>query len=228
MTAPDVPVRDHDHGEEPDPWSLSLVARVERDPLPTHTDTLVAAARAVVLLLSDPRVTDPDGELHEAVQAWRDRRIRKICRRARGAKWDRTAGLPHAEAVAGDAAVRVFAPHPREEVPELLRPLQVGGLDLTDPEGLPVPGPDGVLTVRLTPGVAMTTGKAAAQVGHAAQLAFERLPQAARWQASGLGVRVVTGAPVLPPAQRVDVRDGGFTEVPPGTITASAGFEGTV
>jgi hypothetical protein len=213
---------------EVDPWSLSLVARVDKDPAPGHTDTLVAAARAVVLLLSDPRVTEPDGELHDAVQAWRDRRIRKICRRARGAKWDRTAGLPHAEATHGDAAVRVFAPHPRDEVPELLKPLQVGGLDLTDPEDLPVPGPDGVLTIRLTPGVGMTTGKAAAQVGHAAQLAFERLPQAERWRAAGFGVRVLTGHPVLAAADRVDVRDGGFTEVPPGTITASAGFEGTV
>ncbi|PRY17255.1 hypothetical protein [Kineococcus rhizosphaerae] len=214
--------------DEVDPWSLSLVARVERDPAPTHTDTLVAAARAVVLLLSDPRVTEPDGELRAAVQAWRDRRIRKICRRARGAKWDRTAGLPHAEASSGDAVVRVFAPHPRDDVPDLLRPLQVGGLDLSDPEDLAVPGPDGVLTIRLTPGVTMSTGKAAAQVGHAAQLALERLPQAGRWQESGSGVRVVVGAPVLPEHERVDVRDGGFTEVPPGTVTASAGFEGTV
>ncbi|WP_432540895.1 aminoacyl-tRNA hydrolase [Kineococcus sp. SYSU DK002] len=222
--------------EETDPWSLSLVARVEKDergePLPTHTDTLVAAARAVVLLLSDPRVTDPDGELRPAVQAWRDRRIRKICRRARGTRWERTAALPHAQATSGDAVVRAFAPHPREEVPDLLRPLQVGGLDLADPEAGPdgreVPGPDGVLTIRLTPGITMTTGKAAAQVGHAAQLAYERLPQAARWQEAGFGVRVVTGAPVLPEGRRVDVRDGGFTEVPPGTVTASAGFEGTV
>lgn len=229
MNPPEPPTSPDD---EPDPWSLSLVARVERDApgrrRPTHTDVLVAAARAVVLLLDDPRVTDPEGELHAAVQAWRDRRIRKICRRARGAAWDRTAALPHSEAVSGDAVVRVFAPHPREEVPDLLRPLQVGGLDLDDPEDLAVPGPDGVLTVRLTPGVAMTTGKAAAQVGHAAQLAYERLPHTEAWRRGGFGVRVVTGPVVLPPAERVDVRDGGFTEVAPGTVTASAGFEGTV
>jgi len=213
---------------DPDPWSLSLVARVGKNPTPGHTDTLIAAARAVVLLLSDPRVTDPEGELHDAVQAWRDRRIRKICRRARGVKWDKTADLPHAEATHADAAVRVFAPHPRDEVPDLLKPLQVGGLDLADPEDLEVPGPDGLLTIRLTPGVGMSTGKAAAQVGHAAQLAFERLPQAARWADRGFPVRVITGAPVLPGSDRVDVRDGGFTEVAPGTTTASAGFEGTI
>ena len=213
---------------ERDPWALSLVVRVERDPLPAHTDVLVAAARAVVLLLTDERVTAPDGELHEAVAAWRAGHIRKITRRARGVRFERTAELPHVEATCGDAVVRAFAPHPRDTVPEVLRTLQVGGLDLGDPEGLAVPParPD-LLTVRLSPGVGMTTGKAAAQVGHAAQLAWEQLPAATtqRWLAAGLAVRVLTGAPVLAPGERVDVRDGGYTEVAPGTLTASAGFE---
>ncbi|WP_432494772.1 hypothetical protein [Kineococcus gypseus] len=215
--------------EEDEPWSLSLVVRVERDPVPAHTDVLVAAARAVVLLLTDARTTAPGGEFHDAVAAWRGRRIRKITRRARGVRWERTAQLPHVEARSGDALVRAFAPHPREEVPEPLRPLQVGGLDLDDPEGFrPAPPAPGLLTVRLCPDVRMSTGKAAAQVGHAAQLAWEQLPAAATaaWGAGGFGVRVLTGAPVLPAASRVDVRDGGFTEVPPGTVTTSAGFEG--
>jgi len=212
-------------GEEDEPWALSLVARVERDPAPAHTDVLVAAARAVLLLLVDPRTTDPDGELHQAVATWRDKRIRKICRRARGARWDHTAALAHTEASSGAATVRAFAPHPRDDVPPELRTLQVGGLDLTDPDDRPVPGPAGLLTIRLTPGVAMSTGKAAAQVGHAAQLALQDLPAPTAWAAAGFPLRVVTGAPVLPPGDRVDVRDGGFTEVAPGTVTASAGFE---
>jgi len=213
---------------EEEPWALSLVVRVERDRVPAHTDVLVAAARAVVLLLADERSTAPDGELHDAVATWRAGRIRKITRRARGARFERTASLPHVEAAAGDAVVRVFAPHPRDAVPEVLRTLQVGGLDLADPEGATVPPARAdLLTVRLSPGVDMTTGKAAAQVGHAAQLAWEALPAAAtgRWAAAGFGVRVLTGAPVLPPAERVDVHDGGYTEVAPGTLTASAGFE---
>ncbi|WP_432494426.1 hypothetical protein [Kineococcus auxinigenes] len=213
---------------EDEPWALSLVARVERDPLPAHTDLLVAAARAVVLLLADERTTAAGGEFHDAVAAWRGRRIRKITRRARGVRWERTAELPHVQARSGDAVVRAFAPHPREEVPALLRPLQVGGLDLPDPEGTSAPAAaPGVLTIRLHPGVRMTTGKAAAQVGHAAQLAWERSPAllTSAWAAGGFRVRVLTGAPVLPAGERVDVRDGGFTEVAPGTVTASAGFE---
>ena len=215
--------------DEADPWALSLVVRVERAEPPAHTDVLAAAARAVVLLLTDPRVTEADGELRAAVQRWRDGRIRKIARRARGGRWDRTAALPHVEASVGGAAVRAFAPHPRDEVPAELAPLQVGGLDLPDPEGwAPPPVPASALTVRLTPGVAMTTGKAVAQVGHAAQLALELLDPAAvaAWRADGLAVRVVTGAPVLGAGARVEVADGGFTEVAPGTVTASAGFEG--
>ncbi len=214
--------------DEDEPWALSLVARVEREPAPAHTDVLVAAARAVVLLLTDERTTAPGGEFHDTVAAWRGRRIRKITRRARGVRWERTAELPHVEARSGDAAVRAFAPHPRDDVPPLLKPLQVGGLDLTDPEGAAVPAAaPGLLTIRLHPGVRMSTGKAAAQVGHAAQLAWERLPAllTSAWAAGGFGVRVLIGAPVLPAGERVDVRDGGFTEVPPGTVTASAGFE---
>jgi hypothetical protein len=223
----------HRAQDEADPWALSLVLRVERPGSdggpPARTDALAAAVRAVVALLTDPRTTDPEGELHDAVAHWRAGRIRKIARRARGARWERTASLPHAEASAGTATVRAFAPHPRDQAPALLRDLQVGGLELADPEGwAPPPVPAPALTVRLTPGVAMTTGKALAQVGHAGQLALEQLDPALvrAWLDAGTGVRVVPGAPVLPAAERVDVRDGGFTEVLPGTVTASAGFEG--
>lgn len=225
----------HRAQDEADPWALSLVLRVERPRSggahggpPAHTDALAAGVRAVVALLTDPRATDPGGELHDAVERWQAGRIRKIARRARGARWDRTAVLPHAEASAGTATVRAFAPHPRDAAPPLLRDLQVGGLELDDPEGwAPPPVPAPALTVRLAPGVAMSTGKALAQVGHAGQLALEQLDAGTvrAWLAAGTGVRVVTGAPVLPRAARVDVRDGGFTEVPPGTVTVTAGFE---
>lgn len=228
---------------EEEPWALSLVVRVERESAggpPAHTDVLVATARAVVALLVDGRTTDPDGVFHEPVARWRGQRIRKIGRRARGARWDRTAQLPHVEATAGSAQVRAFAPHLRDDAPAVLRDLQVGGLELTDPpppdrdHGSPPPSSEPALTVRLAPGVSMSTGKAVAQVGHAAQLALERLDRraVAAWLdaaqpdvATGLAVRVVEGAPVLPASRRVDVRDAGYTEVAPGTVTVSAAFE---
>ncbi|TNM64461.1 hypothetical protein FHN55_13045 [Streptomyces sp. NP160] len=231
---------------EEEPWALSLVVRVERESAggpPTHTDVLVATARAVVALLTDERTSDPEGAFHDAVARWRGQRIRKIGRRARGSRWERTAHLPHVEARAGSggvvAQVRAFAPHPRDAAPKLLHDLQVGGLELTDPAPGPALRDHGrggpVLTIRLAPGVGMTTGKAVAQVGHAAQLALERLDRAtvAAWLAgaepdvaTGLAVVVLQGAPVLPASRRVDVRDAGYTEVAPGTVTVSAGFEG--
>ena len=78
----------------------------------------------------------------------------------------------------------------------------------------------------------LTTGKAAAQVGHAAQLVLESLPpeRAAAWVAAGAPVQVgvadegewaglVDTIPVV-------VTDGGFTEVPPGTVTVVADVPG--
>ena len=60
---------------------LAFVVRIERSTPPTRTDALEAAARAVLLVLSDPRP-----EWHEAIAAWDAQRIRKVVRRARGAE----------------------------------------------------------------------------------------------------------------------------------------------
>ena len=42
-------------------YALPLVIRVERATPPARTDALEAAARAVLLFLSDPRVTGTEG-----------------------------------------------------------------------------------------------------------------------------------------------------------------------
>ena len=91
----------------------------------------------------------------------------------------------------------------------------------------------GGLTIAHTPAVPMTTGKAAAQSGHAAQLALlaMRRSDLARWRESGFAVRVIT--PDAETWQRlsrrapVTVRDAGYTEVPSGTTTAVAWWPGT-
>jgi peptidyl-tRNA hydrolase len=74
----------------------------------------------------------------------------------------------------------------------------------------------------------MTAGKAMAQAGHAAQLAWWQLPAAARaqWHAAGFDLAVRTAPsdrwPALVASGLPVVRDGGFTEVTPGTCTAVA------
>jgi peptidyl-tRNA hydrolase len=201
---------------------LPFVVRIERATPPTRTDALEAAARGVLLILTDSRP-----EWHEAVTSWDAQRIRKVVRRARGAEWQRASALDGLTVRHGSAQVRVFPPIPVGDWPRDLARLQVGGTELDDPDELP-PVPAGAPAVLLSPHQAMTAGKAMAQAAHAAQLGWRASSPADRaaWRERDfdLAVRdaspqswaaaVASGAPV--------VRDGGFTEVEPGAETALA------
>ncbi|NUL59895.1 hypothetical protein F7P83_05800 [Brevibacterium luteolum] len=83
-----------------------------------------------------------------------------------------------------------------------------------------------VVTIELSPDVDLTTGKAAAQCGHAAQLAYEQMPTHPRdaWRRDGFRVRVATPATADWEAETAPVRvvDAGFTEVDGPTETARA------
>jgi peptidyl-tRNA hydrolase len=198
---------------------LPFVVRIERAAPPTRTDALEAAARAVLLILTDPRP-----EWHEAIAEWDAQRIRKVVRRARGAEWQRALALDGLTVTRGSAEVRVFPPIPMDAWPRDLARLQIGGTDLDDPPP-PVVAP-GTPLVLLSPEYEMTAGKAMAQAAHAAQLGWRASAAADRsaWRDAGfpLAVRTATpakwadavrgGAPV--------VQDAGFTEVEPGAQTA--------
>src|ERR1700728_5282791 len=124
-------------------YALPIVIRVERAAPPARTDALEAAARAVLRFLSDPRVTDADGEWAAAARAWADARIRKVVRRARGAAWERARALPGITLDRGTAEIRVYPPVPVDDWPADLAKLQVSGTDLEDPAP-PADVPDGV------------------------------------------------------------------------------------
>jgi hypothetical protein len=47
--------------DEPSEYALPLVVRVERATPPARTDALEGAARAVLILLTDPRATGTGG-----------------------------------------------------------------------------------------------------------------------------------------------------------------------
>ena len=201
---------------------MPFVVRIERAAPPTRTDALEAAARGVLLILTDSRP-----EWHDAIASWDAQRIRKVVRRARGTEWQRASAVDGLTVLHGSAQVRVFPPIPVDDWPRDLARLQVGGTELDDPDELP-PAPAGVAVVLLSPHQAMTAGKAMAQAAHAAQLGWRASSPADRvaWRDGGfeLAVRdaspqswaaaVASGAPV--------VRDGGFTEVEPGAETALA------
>lgn len=203
---------------EDDAWAMQLVVRVEKTAPPAHLAVCEAAAMAAVTLLADPR-SAPGGEWHEAVAGWESRRIRKVVRRARGARWSALDALPGVLVDHEGAPARAFAPGPVAAVPPEIAKLQVGGTDLErEDEPKPPPAPPYAL-VSLNPGVTMTTGKAAAQSGHAAHLLLRRL---GAWP--GLRVRVTEADDWPRAVAEADavVRDGGFTEVAPGTMTAVA------
>ena len=206
----------------PSELALPFVVRMERADPPVRTDALEAAARAVLLILTDGRP-----EWAEALAAWDGQRIRKVVRRARGAEWRRAQALDGLDVTQRTAEVRVYPPVPVDAWPPDLARLQVGGTHLDDPAP-PGPAPDGVPLVLLSPHAQMSTGKAMAQAAHAAQLGWRASApdDRERWRDAGfaLAVRdatprqwrdaVAAGMPV--------VHDGGFTEVEPGTATALA------
>jgi peptidyl-tRNA hydrolase len=219
-----------DRAEERDtaPQSvLPLVVRIERSDPPAHTDALETAARAVLALLSDPRTTEATGEWAERVGLWEDARIRKVVRRARGSEWRRASELPGITCTGTSAEVRVFPPVPLDGWPKELVKLQVSGTELDDPEPPSAPDPHSPV-LWLNPDVTMSTGKTMAQAGHGAQLTWWALsgPEREAWRRAGFPLAVRTAAPgrwaELTASGLPVVRDAGFTEIAPGSVTVVA------
>ncbi|WP_327264980.1 peptidyl-tRNA hydrolase [Streptomyces sp. NBC_01232] len=224
----DSPFRqEHVLRDEAPQFVLPLVVRIEKAAPPARTDALETAARAVLVLLTDERAHG-EGEWAQAVRDWQDARIRKVVRRARGAEWRKAETLPGVTVHGEDAQVRVFPPVPLDGWPKELAKLQVSGTELDDPEPVAAHAEPGLPVLWLNPGLGMSAGKAMAQAGHAAQLAWWELaePERAAWRDSGFRLAVRTaprerwaelsgsGLPV--------VRDAGFTEIAPGSATVVA------
>ncbi|MFC4006393.1 peptidyl-tRNA hydrolase [Nonomuraea purpurea] len=197
---------------------LPLVVRIERAAPPERTDALEAAATAVLSLLDDP------GEWAAELHAWQSTgKIRKVVRRARGAEWRRAAALPGRTIEHRTAEVRVHPPVPLDDWPRDLARLQVGGTELNDTAEPPPAGPP---VLWANPELTMSAGKAMAQAGHAAQLAWwaSEAAERAAWRERGLAVSVRTAASrddfaAMVAAGLPVVRDAGFTEIEPGSCT---------
>ncbi|MER5636824.1 aminoacyl-tRNA hydrolase [Kitasatospora sp. NPDC002227] len=206
---------------------LPLVVRLEKATPPERTDALETSARAVLTLLSDPQVTEPEGEWAELVAAWEDARIRKVVRRARGGEWRKAQELPGITVAGREARVRVFPPVPLDGWPKELAKLQVSGTELDDPAP-PAAAEPGLPVLWLNPELEMSAGKTMAQTGHAAQLAWWRLTGTDRkaWSEAGFPLAVRTATPeawaALTTSGLPVVRDAGFTEIAPGSCTVVA------
>ncbi|MFD6280184.1 aminoacyl-tRNA hydrolase [Streptomyces sp. NPDC060209] len=217
---------------------LPLVVHLEKTDPPARNDALVTAARAVLTILSDVRSLGEDevgsegeGEWARAVRDWQDARIRKVVRRARGAEWRKASTLPGITVTGEHAEVRVFPPVPLDGWPKELSKLQVSGTDLDDPEAPAAPDPAGPV-LWMNPDVGMSAGKAMAQAGHGAQLAWWELSDTERkaWREAGFPLSVATPDPgrwrELTASGLPVVRDAGFTEIAPGSCTVVADHPG--
>jgi hypothetical protein len=218
------------------PWVMQIVVRFDRQQPPERTPACEVAGRSVVALLTDPRAS-PDGVWWPEVERWLSGPIRKHCRRARGAGWERAAVVPGVTVThpdLPDVAARAFVPSPLDAVPAELARLQLSGTEPSDEHPVPVldPEPGGAVVVSVTPEPPLPFGKAAAAAGHATQLALAAMParRARIWIAAGLPVRVEHPDPARWAGRRrpargegwVQVTDGGLTVVAPGTVTARA------
>lgn len=217
--------------------ALQLLLRMERDRPPSWHRALAMAATASAAICLDPRA-EPGGEWHDAVRDYCAGHIRKVTRRGRGAQWEATADLPGLTLIDGDTQVRALLPGRVQELDKRVGKLQVGGTDVErDPE--PTDVPEGILEIWLSPQPIMTLGKAMAQTGHAGMIAAALLlddqPRLNIWIEAGLPAvarRASAGRWAELSAAVADdgrawtgeslsaVRDAGFTEVAPGTVTA--------
>jgi peptidyl-tRNA hydrolase len=225
---------EHQGSPEDDPWVQYLVARRTE---PTAAQLAAAAASATVRCAV--RFAD-DPAFAEAFAAWRARSYRKVCLQARAPEWRRLMAAHGDELVtAGEAAdgaplVAAVAPRRRSDAGQVLGKVLQAWKDPCPPgPAQPLAARAAVLVANAALG--LSPGKLAAQCGHAALLLVDtdaaldpryREP-IAQWQAAGAPVVVrAAGADQFAALKHDEdhclVRDGGLTEVVPGSETVLA------
>jgi len=220
----------HDHSEDParpeTVQAMQIALHVPKTRPPARSDLLEAAARAVVAVCLAPEAaTDP--AWRAGLEGWYDHLIRKVARRARNKAWEDVQSVPGVTVDARGAQARAFVPSSVAEVPAPVRKLQIQGTELPPDEPGPVDRTHPLILVDAD--LEMSTGKAAAQVGHASMLlaASLDLPAVRAWADTGfaLAVREVPHAEFatyLDAPGVVTVRDAGYTEVAPDALTVLA------
>ena len=194
-----------------DPLRMFLVVR--RGAVTTVAEAGVLAGAAAVACV---REFAGDADL----EAWRSRPGKVVLRARTAGQWERVVGEEPC-VVIGDA-VAAIPPRRRSERGPLLEKLQAMTTALEPPPA--DPGPEQV-TYLLNPRLEMSSGKALAQIAHAAVMAAERDPA---WANAGCPANVVRPSQASfddlcdSPDLLARVVDAGLTEVAPGTVTVLA------
>lgn len=220
------------HSEDPERpetvQAMQIALHIPKPDPPARQDLLAAAAIAVVKVCLDPRAADCL-EYRAGLQGWYDHLIRKVARRARNRNWEQAQTITGVTAQVGKAQARAFLPGPVSQTSPELKKLQISGTDLPR-EKDPCPAERAQLPqIYIDAGLEMSTGKAAAQVGHAAMLLAARkdFDWVRRWAQQGFDLVVceVDSDRFYRTARdpsAVVVRDAGFTEVAPDSLTVFA------
>ncbi len=219
--------------EEDLPYSLPVVLRLEKnvDP-PTHEQALLAAIRLITEIFDNEKsVSDPIWSTN--LRLWLEGRIRKVVRRARGSAWEKLRNTNEIYINYNGVEILSLPPHPVTETPDVLRNLQVSGLDLLRMDQANhydlTQKPN--LFVTVNDKVAMSTGKAMAQVGHAAQLAImsNNAQSLIDWKNANFPVSLIetnwlnhTTSGLFVGKNFISIQDAGFTEIEPGTVTTES------
>lgn len=222
-----------DSGEDI-PWSMPIVLEIPKREKPSRRALLEASASAVVACCLDQRAANPESAFYHGLNSWYGERIRKISRRARGIGWERAQNVPGVTVEKQGARARALLPTPvGETYPEIAK-LQISGTDLpreeesqpnaAQPEGSQPEAASRRPTIWVDSDLEMSVGKTAAQVGHGSMLLAAVLPvhEALEWAEAGfpVNVREVPRSQwPAPEARVVEVRDAGFTEIAPGSVT---------
>lgn len=213
--------------EDIDPMAVIFVVNDSRDEegnIASEKDILQASSDALYGLLSSE-----DEEVVRKVSEWTSGRIRKIVKRARGSAWTKleTLELPRFAGWYKGAEVIAFAPMRLSEQPKELKKLQVTGLNSNDSSSMEYKSSEAHLLVTVNENLEMSTGKVVAQVGHAIQLflMYGNKAEVKAWTEGGLYLKVVRSEKLDETTTNgIVVHDAGFTEVPSGSLTATAEY----